>query len=125
MKRHSYSRYALPLLALAVGGTMISFGQDQIRRPDHWTHYIPDWLDRLLPVSRPVALRTHGTGNVSLGLGLVLFSQSQLVWLLAAGWWAFVTPLCGRIDWRDGLRDATILTAIIGAVIYLGTQDEA
>jgi hypothetical protein len=115
-------RYATALLATAIGTTMVSFGADQITRPGAWTHYIPDWLDRLLPVPRRRAMQVHGTGNVSLGLALVLFSETQIAWLCAAGWWAFVTPFCGRVDWRAGLRDASILTAII-AVMMIRADD--
>jgi hypothetical protein len=117
------SHFPIKLLALVIGGTMVSFGVHQIRRPRAWTHYIPDWLAALLPVSRTTAMRVHGSGNLSLGLVLVLFSQAQLTWLLVAAWWAFVTPLCGRVDWRAGARDASILAAIIGVAIMLGSRD--
>jgi hypothetical protein len=108
---------ATRFVSLAVGLTMISFGANQIRRPQSWIQYIPSRLGDLLPMSRTTALRMHGLGNVSLGASLLCVYRLRMPWLMTAAWWAFVTPLCGRVDWRVGMRDASVLSAIVAVLL--------
>jgi hypothetical protein len=113
---------AARILSLSVGATMVSFGVSQIRKPGKWARYIPGWLDSMLPTSRATSMRIHGSGNVSLGLLLIGKYKSRKPWFLAALWWAWVAPLCGRVNWRAGMRDLSILSAIIA--VLLTSEDD-
>lgn len=110
-------KIAIRLLTSAIGLNMIVFGINQIARPPKWHNYIPEWLAKLLPVSKTTALRLHGSGNVSLGLLFMTAYKLHMTGLLVAAWWAFVTPFCARVSWRAGVRDVSILSAIIAVMM--------
>ena len=112
------NRSAIRLITTAVGLNMIVFGISQITRPAGWRHYLPQSFAQLLPMSRDTALRIHGLGNISLGLWFASGRGQKVSTPIVAGWWAFVLPLCGRQDWRAGMRDVSIL----GAILAVGSQ---
>lgn len=101
---------------------MISFGLSQMLSPRCWIHYVPKLVDGLLPISKRSVIRLHGTGNLSLGVILLVGYGFRPVWTMNAAWWANVAIMCGRKDWKTGLRDMAILSAIIGLLISLGDE---
>lgn len=108
---------AVRVITLMVGLNMVIFGAHQITQPRKWRHYMPAWLEELLPVEPDTAMRLHGTGNVLLGTLFMSQKYLRLSSYLVAAWWAFVLPFCGRVSWRAGVRDASILGSVIAVIL--------
>jgi|GEM_PF-1480309 len=105
------------VISLAIGLNMALFGLHQIRKPGDWSEYIPKWLSFFMPVSREHFLRTHGVGNLL--LGIFLMSGVAPMWSawLSLIWWVSILPFAFRVKWSIGLRDLSIIGALVSLVI--------
>jgi uncharacterized protein YjeT (DUF2065 family) len=115
---------AIRIMTIVIGLNMVIFGAHQIVQPKRWRHYIPGWLQELLPVEPETAMRVHGSGNVSLGLWFMSGVLVNISAIFVAAWWAFILPFCGRVSWRAGVRDASILSAVIAIILLSNDRDE-
>jgi hypothetical protein len=107
------------LIKFGTGTTMISFGVSQILRPRGWMAFLPDWLKRVNPVDDLVMMRLHGGGNLILGLWLMMGVAPQLAVWVCLAWWLSILPFAIRYDWRDGLRDFTIIAGLAACLWLL------
>lgn len=104
----SVSQYAIPI---AISSVMIGFGINQVIHSKKWNEYVPKIISDIVPVEDTVIIKMHGAGNLSLGILYVLFHKNALIRWIVAAWWFNLILLCGRHDWREGLRDAPIFIA--------------
>lgn len=109
---------AARLIRYSTGTTMVAFGLSQIFRPRPWLAYMPGWLRRLMPVDELMLMRLHGGGNLILGLWLMLGAAPKLAAWVCLAWWTSIWPFAAYYDWRDGLRDMTIIAGMV-ALLWL------
>jgi len=111
--------FAQFFIRVGVSMTMVVFGAHQMLRPGLWLDYIPRWLEKILPTGPKTFMRVHGLGNILLGffLHLNLFPKAA-AWLVFF-WWLVIIPFAFRKNWTIGLRDLTILFAIIAYLILI------
>lgn len=111
------SNTAQLLIRLSIGATMVAFGVHQILRPQPWLVYIPAWLERLLPARPESFMRSHGSGNVALGLLFISgFSIVFVSWATVV-WWLSILPFALWHDWAIGLRDFAVICAALAVAV--------
>lgn len=106
------------LIRLGTALTMVVFGIDQFARPANWTHYIPDSLAKMSPMSKDMQMRLHAAGNVIFGLWLALGLFPILGAWVALIWWLSILPFSFR-KWDIGLRDLSIIASLAALIILL------
>lgn len=109
--------WAALLIRVIVGATMMSFGVHQIVRPGAWSGYLPPQLIRLLPAPKNSFMRTHGLGNLALGLGLFIQLLPFVVDWIVLVWWLSILPFAFYADWAVGMRDASVIAALAALII--------
>ncbi len=111
---------AIWVLRISVALTMVIFGIHQFLNPREWIHYIPKFLQNLSPVSLETDMRAHSLGNMAFGLFLIAgnFHPLLAAWV-ALIWWITILPFAFQVKWDIGLRDLTIIGALIALVILL------
>ncbi len=113
------------LISLGGGLLMVSFGINQLRKPQAWLDYVPQWFLKSSPFSPTNFMRLHALGNVAFGLflfvGVIFFSG--LISLVAAWvallWMASIVPFAFQKDWSIGMRDLSITLALAALVALL------
>jgi hypothetical protein len=101
------------IIRFGVSLIMVVFGIHQMIKPQDWFEYIPSWIEKISPVSMTADMRLHALGNIVLGL----FYLSDLApktgnWLVLI-WWLTILPFAFRKNWAIGMRDLTIVLAIL------------
>lgn len=112
---------AIWLIRIGAGVTMLGFGVDQLLHPSAWTEYVPNWMHRLLPMSKEATLRVHSFGNLGLGTLLVLGVLPVVVAWATLVWWLSILPFSFWHRWTIGMRDLSVtfaLAAYLWLLIY-------
>lgn len=104
------------LIRLSTASTMILYGITQIVRPQQWFDYLPKFTQKILGSHSVQFMKSHGWGNLSLGLLFALNIQPQLVYWLVLIWWISILPFAFYKDWQDGMRDVVIIAGIIALI---------
>jgi uncharacterized membrane protein YphA (DoxX/SURF4 family) len=109
--------WASLLIRLSVGATMISFGINQIIKPNIWQEYIPKWLEKLDPLPTSLTLQLHGVANLALGFLFVIgFLPEFFDWVVLA-WWLSILPFAFYARWTLGARDVITIVALIVLIL--------
>lgn len=98
---------------------MVVFGLHQIIKPHNWFEYIPQWLEALSPVSKTTNMRLHGLGNIMFGLFFLSDLAPKTASWITLIWWLTILPFAFRRNWSIGMRDLTIIFAIIAHLFML------
>jgi hypothetical protein len=109
---------AFQLLRLAIGMNMVLFGTDQSINTSHWLAYLPDSLQKINPFSPILTMRIHALGNLILGAFLLFDLWAPFIFWATLGWWLLILPFAYYRQWTIGLRDTTIIAAIIALLIH-------
>lgn len=105
------------LLRLAPALTMLVFGIHQIRKPEPWFEYVPQWFQRIVPTGP--FMRVHGLGNVLLALFLVSgFYPLAAAWLTFI-WFLTIVPNAFMDSWKTGMRDLAITISLLALIFLL------
>src|SRR5579872_196056 len=109
---------AIWLLRSGIALIMLVFGLHQMSKPSQWSHYIPEFIRKMSPMSAEAQIRVHAFGNIVLAIFMVAGSFHPLIaaWL-ALIWWLSILPFAFK-KWDIGMRDLTIIISII-ALIHL------
>lgn len=108
---------AAQLIRVVVGVTMVSFGVHQLINPQSWSDYLPEWFCKLLPESPNTFMRTHGVGNLSLGLIFAIGLWPAILDWVVLLWWLSILPFAFYSDWAVGMRDLSIIAGIAALTI--------
>ena len=109
---------AIWIIRTGVSVTMISFGVSQMYNPTPWLSYMPEWIKKTSPVPSELSMRFHAFGNLAIGLWLVLGILPFVSAWVALVWWVSILPFAFYKDWTLGMRDFTIISALV-ALVYL------
>jgi hypothetical protein len=107
------------LLRFGPALTMVVFGLHQFAKPQDWLHYLPEWFQKMSPLSPATDMRLHALGNIVFGAWLAsgLFPLAS-VWV-ALIWWITVLPFAFRVSWSIGMRDLSITIGLAALVIMV------
>lgn len=108
---------SLSFVRYATGAVMIAFGISQIVNPKSWTHYEPEWLKKILPVSSELFMQSHGGINVGLGLLFVSGWRLHFISWTTYLWWLSILPFAFKVDWRSGARDFIIVMSLLAITL--------
>lgn len=107
------------MIRLGVGITQVVFGLSQQRSPEAWLGYIPRPLRYIMPIKPTTFMRIHSLGNIGLGAWLVSgLAQPAAVWCSLL-WWAWILPFAFYRALAIGMRDFTIIIALIALLTLL------
>lgn len=107
------------LIRVGTGITMLSFGLHQLFQPKEWTDYIPEWLSKLIPLSKETDIRIHSLGNIGLGILLIIGFYLKTVTIVNIIWWLSIVPFAFMKEWRIGLRDLSIVFGLVALFFLL------
>lgn len=108
---------AILVLRLAPALTMLAFGIHQMRKPEPWFEYIPQWFGRLVPAR--LFMRVHGLGNVLLALFLVSGFYPLVAAWIAFIWFLTILPNAFMDSWKTGMRDLSITISLLALILLL------
>lgn len=100
-------------LRLGTALIMLVFGVHQMLWPHEWFEYLPSWLKKLSPVSETIDMRLHALGNSILGIWFVINVFPVFIAWAVLIWWLSILPFAFRRNWSMGMRDLTIIFAIV------------
>lgn len=105
------------IISIGVALTMITFGVNQFLDPKPWIdEYMPDWLKKIALTSE-AKMKLHALGNFLLGLLLISGLYKLTVSIISLIWWLSILPFAFYGSWKAGMRDLSIISALIALVI--------
>jgi hypothetical protein len=105
------------LIRLGVGIPMILFGISQLRTPEKWLKYMPGLFRFILPVKATSFMRVHSVGNLLLGALLAAGVWEPAILWITIFWWVSILPYAFYYEYSVGLRDASIIMALIALLV--------
>lgn len=110
---------AIMLIRYGAALTMVVFGISQMLNPNKWIDYIPESLRKISPIQPQTTMRLHAIGNVLLGLWLISGMYIEIALWANIIWWISILPFAFIKEWTIGLRDVSIIMALIAALALL------
>lgn len=108
------------VISFGVAITMISFGINQLTKPYKWLDYLPPWLIKMSPLKPETDMRIHSLGNIIFGLYLIFpFYHPLIAAWIAFIWWLTILPFAFRYNWAIGMRDLSIILALLALILLL------
>ncbi len=107
------------VISFGVGITMIAFGINQLTKPGNWLGYMPSWLTGASPMKPETTMRIHALGNILFGLFLIFPLYPIVAAWIGLIWWITILPFAFKYDWRIGMRDLSIVFALIALVMLI------
>lgn len=105
------------LIRLGVGVVMVLFGLSQLRSPELWLTYIPRIIRFFMPMEPKIFMRIHSLGNLGLGLLLCLGIWFPVILWITIFWWISILPFAFYYEYTVGLRDVSIILALIALLM--------
>jgi hypothetical protein len=107
------------LIRLGIGFNMVVFGLHQMWKPEKWLHYIPKFLQFIMPVKSTSFLRSHGCINFALGILLMIGVWQPAITWISIFWWGSILPFAFLVDFAIGLRDLSIIMALVALLLLV------
>ncbi len=103
-------------IIISISALMITFGVDQLIRPEKWINYLPGFV-HMMPFSDEAVMQAHAAGNVLVGMLLLAPILPILSVIVALIWWLSILPAAYKENWRIGARDTAITIALLSLLI--------